>query len=85
MSAVKTLPPERIGDLGARILDHLELRSGDSLVLIEGEDFVLVKRAPATVRDRFEELSTETRERFERLGVEPEDVERAVRWARESS
>lgn len=85
MSRVKTLPPERVENLGSEIREHLALKSGDSLVLIEGEDFVLVKRAEAPPRERFEEISARTRSRFERLGLEPDEVERAVRWARESS
>jgi hypothetical protein len=83
-SNVKTVPSDR---LEAEIFEHLELVSGDPLLLIEGEDFVLVKRAARSTSavERFEKLAAETRERFESQGVEPEDVERAVRWARESS
>lgn len=82
MSRVKTVPSDR---LKAEIFEHLDLASGDALVLIEGNDFVLVKRVmtPALM-ERFEKLASETREHFEELGIEPEDVERAVRWARES-
>lgn len=85
MSRVKTVPPESIETLGIEIREHLDLKSGDSVVLVEGEDFVLVKRASAAPRERFEEISARTRSRFERLGLEPDEVERAVRWARESS
>jgi bifunctional DNA-binding transcriptional regulator/antitoxin component of YhaV-PrlF toxin-antitoxin module len=85
MGRVKTVPPEGIEKLGSEIRDHLALKSDDSLILIEGEDFVLVKRAGATPREHFEEISARTRSRFERLGLEPAEVERAVRWARESS
>jgi bifunctional DNA-binding transcriptional regulator/antitoxin component of YhaV-PrlF toxin-antitoxin module len=85
MSRVKTVSPGKIDSLGIEIREHLELKSGDSLVLIEGEDFVLVKRAGTSRQERFEEISARTRSRFERLGLEPDEVERAVRWARESS
>jgi len=85
MSRVKTVPPENIDNLGPEIRERLALKSGDSLVLIEGEDFVLIKRAEASPRERFEEIAAQTRSRFERLGLEPDEVERAVRWARESS
>jgi bifunctional DNA-binding transcriptional regulator/antitoxin component of YhaV-PrlF toxin-antitoxin module len=85
MSHVKTLPPESVENLGSEIREHLALKSDDSLILIEGEDFVLVKRAGASPRERFREISAETRSRFERLGLEPDEVERAIRWARESS
>ena len=85
MSRVKTVPPEGIENLGPEIRERLALKPGDSLVLIEGEDFVLVKRAGTPPRERFEVLSAQTRSRFERLGLEPDEVERAIRWARESS
>jgi hypothetical protein len=35
--------------------------------------------------DRLEGLAAEARERFERLQIVPEDIEQAVKWARESS
>jgi hypothetical protein len=85
MSHVKTVPPERIGNLASEILEHLELQAEDSLVLIEGEDFVLVKRAGTPPAQRFEEIASRTRGRFERLGLETDEVERAIRWARGSS
>jgi bifunctional DNA-binding transcriptional regulator/antitoxin component of YhaV-PrlF toxin-antitoxin module len=85
MSRVKTVRADEIGDLGIEIREHLALKAGDSLVLVEGEDFVLVKRAGAPARERFEEISSRTQSRFERLGLEPDEVERAVQWARESS
>ena len=62
------------------------MRAGDSLVLIEGDDFVLVKRAPSTSsQEVFEKLSSATQDRFARLGLTPDEVVRAVQWARESS
>jgi hypothetical protein len=83
MSRIKTVPSDR---LEAEIFEHLDLESGDPLVLVEGVDFVLVKRAasPALV-GRFDELASETSKRFEELGIEPDDIERAVRWAREGA
>lgn len=85
MSRVRNISPEEIGTLGSEIAQHLAPQAKDSLVVIEGEDFVLVKRASAPPLERFEEISSRTRSRFERLGLEPDEVERAVRWARESS
>lgn len=83
MSRVKTVPSSR---LEAEIFKHLDLESGDPLVLIEGGDFVLVKRATApSPAERFDELAAQTEGQFERLGIEPDEVERAVRWARDSS
>jgi hypothetical protein len=85
MSRIKTIPGDRMQEVGAEILGHLAPQPGDSLVLIEGDDFVLVKRASRPLSQRFEELADATRERFEQLGIEPDDVTSAVRWARESS
>jgi hypothetical protein len=83
MSRVKTVPSDR---LETEIFKHLDLAAGDALVLIEGNDFVLVKRAtePPLV-ERFDKLATEVSEQVEEYGVEPEEVERAVRWASDSS
>ena len=36
-------------------------------------------------RERFEEIAVRTQSRFKQLGLEPDEVERAIRWARESS
>lgn len=86
MSRVVTLVAEQAADLGHEIQRHLGLHSGDPLVLIEGEDFVLVKKASArSLTERFDRLSAETRRRFEHLRLGSEDVEHAVAWARESS
>jgi bifunctional DNA-binding transcriptional regulator/antitoxin component of YhaV-PrlF toxin-antitoxin module len=85
MSSVRTVRAGEVGNLGSEIREHLALKAEDSLVLVEGEDFVLVKRAGAPARERFEEISSRTQSRFERLSLEPDEVERAVQWARESS
>ena len=82
MSRVKTVSSDRVG---TEILEHLEIQKDEALVLLEGDDFVLVKRARPSPLERFEGLASETRERFQRLQITPEDVEQAVKWARESS
>jgi len=64
MSRVKTVAPEHVGN---EILEHSEIRREDSLVLVAGDDFVLVKRARSSPFERFERLADETRERFQRL------------------
>ena len=86
MSRVVTLASEEFASLSDKIQRHLGLHSGEALVLIEGDDFVLVKRASSvSLSERFKKLSSETRERFKKLDLGPDEVERAVRWARESS
>lgn len=73
-------------DLSLEIRRHLDLRTGDPLVLIEGQDFVLVKKtASADPVERFDGLASRTRRRFEELQVAPEDIDEAVAWARGSS
>ena len=85
MSRVVTLVAGEPRELSLEIEHHLDLRSGDPLVLIEGDDFVLVKKAASgDLVERFDELAARTEARFERLGVTPEDVEDAIAWARES-
>lgn len=86
MSRVLTLPASQLGSLGDEILRLLGLQPKEPLVLIQGEDFVLVKKTKAaSLSARFEELSAKTRERFEGLDLAPDEVENAVRWARGSS
>jgi antitoxin component of MazEF toxin-antitoxin module len=72
--------------LGAEIARRLGLTADETVMLVEGEDFVLVKRPPSAVpADRFEVLAERTQRRFEEEGVSGDDVERAIRWARDSS
>jgi len=86
MSRVVTLTTGERRDLSLEIERHLELSTGDSLVLIEGEDFVLVKKAAAPDPvERFDALAARTRERFNELGLTPDDLEDAGAWARGSS
>ncbi len=87
MSRVVTLVTgEPQEDLSLEIRRHLDLRTGDPLVLIEGEDFVLVKKTTsADPVERFDELASRTRRRFEELQVAPKDVDEAIAWARGSS
>ncbi len=86
MSRVVTLVAGESRNLSQEIERHLSVRTGDPLVLIEGSDFVLVKKtAPADPVERFDDLASRTRARFERLDVSPDDVEDAIAWARGSS
>lgn len=85
MSRVVTLVAGEPHDLSLEIERHLCIRSGDPLVLIEGDDFVLVKKASSADRaERFDELASRTRSRFQELGLSPKDVEDAITWARGS-
>jgi hypothetical protein len=73
-------------ELGVEIVRRLRLKAEEPVLIIEGEDFVLVKRAPAqSPLERFEALAAETAERFQDRKITPDDVDDAVRWSRESS
>lgn len=87
MSRVVTLVAGESRNLSQEIERHLSIRSGDPLVLIEGNDFVLVKKASSVVDrvDRFDELAARTRSRFQELGLSLKDVDDAISWARGSS
>ncbi|MHB8763740.1 MAG: hypothetical protein ACYDA8_05290 [Deferrisomatales bacterium] len=81
--AVSTIGPAQ---LGAEIARRLRLKGDEPVLLVEGSDFVLVKRAPTeSPLERFESLAAETHKRAQELGITPEDVEDAIRWARGSS
>jgi hypothetical protein len=81
--AVSTIGPSQ---LGAEIVRRLRLKEDEPVLLVEGADFVLVKRAPTeSPLERFEALAAETHKRAQELGITPEDVEDAIRWARASS
>lgn len=73
-------------ELGAEIVRRLRLKAGEPVLIVEGGDFVLVKRAP-TQRplERFEALAAETAERFQDRRITSEDVDDAVRWSRKLS
>jgi hypothetical protein len=86
MSRVITLVAGESRNLSQEIERHLSVRTGDPLVLIEGHDFVLVKKAASVDPvERFDDLAARTRARFERLDVGPDDMDGAIAWARGSS
>lgn len=80
--SVSTTGPSQLGAEIAR----RRLKVDEPLLLVEGGDFVLVKRA-STERPvaRFEALAAETAERFQEGEGTPEDVDAADSWVRESS
>ena len=81
--AVATLGP---AELGAEIVRRLRLKAEEPVLIVEGEDFVLVKRAPTqSPLKRFEALAAETAERFRDRKITPEDINDAVRWSHKSS
>lgn len=59
---------------------HLKVKEGD-YILFEKKGFkvVIKKLAPS---DDFESFAKPIRERFQKEGITPEDVEAAISWAR---
>lgn len=79
--AVSTIEPTQ---LGAEISRRLRLKIDEQVLIVEGTDFVLVKRAPSEKPlERFKALAAETADRFQELDISPEDVDDAVKCARE--
>jgi|GEM_PF-6323642 hypothetical protein len=82
MSKVRTVKRQQLEEKIEKLFDT----RSDSVVLVEGDDFLLVKQAHSVPpEERFRQLCDETQSRFEQTGVTPKDVEDAIRWARESS
>ncbi len=66
------------------IRERYGLEEGDYLVLEpKGEDLVMRKGRMVTSEEDFEALAARVAERFEERGITREDVEDAIRWARE--
>jgi bifunctional DNA-binding transcriptional regulator/antitoxin component of YhaV-PrlF toxin-antitoxin module len=81
--AVSTIGPSQ---LGAEIARRLRLKEDEPVLLVEGSDFVLVKRAPTeSPLERFRALTAETHKRVQVAGLTPDMVDEAIRWARGSS
>jgi antitoxin PrlF len=66
------------------IRERYGLEEGDYLVLEpRGEDLIIRKGRMVTSEENFEALAARVAERFEERGITREDVEDAIRWARE--
>lgn len=80
--AVSTIGPSQ---LGAEIARRLRLTIDEPVLIVEGSDFVLVKRAPTeSPLDRFRALAAETHKHVQEAGLTAETVDEAIRWARAS-
>lgn len=81
--AVSTIGPS---ELGAEIVRRLRLKAKEPVLIVEGSDFVIVKRAPTeSPLERFRMLTAETHKRVQEAGLSPDTVDEAIRWARGSS
>lgn len=59
-----------------------DFESSDRFIAIPIEDGVIFKKIEIDVKKEFEKLSEKVRKRFEEEGIEKEEVEEAVEWAR---
>ena len=82
MSRVRTLKRDQVE---SEVQRHLDLHTDDSVVLVEGEDFLLLKRNHTVPPEEgFQQLCAETEKRFRERRATPEDIDDAIRWARQT-
>lgn len=67
------------------IREELDLDQGDYLVLEPKGDYVVGKKAAVAPTDDFEQLARKIAKRLEDRGITADDVEDAIRWARDES
>lgn len=67
------------------IRDRLGLRSGEYVVWEPRDEGVVMERARVTSSEDFEDLAERISERFSEKGITRDEVEDAIRWARERS
>lgn len=65
------------------IRDAAGFEPADRFIAMPVEDGVIFKKIDVDVEREYERLSRQVQERFERKGIEAEEVEDAVEWARE--
>ena len=86
MSTTMAVSATDPSELGAEIVRRLRLKAKEPVLIVEGDDFVLIKRAPIeNPLERFDAITAKAAARFQELNVTPKDVDDAVRWARGSS
>lgn len=67
------------------IRDRLGLRSGEYVVWEPRDEGVVMERARVASSEDFEDLAERISERFSEKGITRDEVEDAIRWARERS
>ncbi len=55
----------------------------DRFIAMPVEDGVIFKKIDIDVEEEYEKLSRQVQERFDRMGIDEDEVEDAVEWARE--
>lgn len=65
------------------IREQAGFKPSDRFIAMPVEDGVIFKKIDINVQEEYERLSQQVQERFERKGINEDDVEDAVEWARE--
>lgn len=65
------------------IREQAGFEPSDRFIAMPVEDGVIFKKIDIDVEQEYERLSRQVQNRFERGGIEEDDVEDAVEWARE--
>jgi len=66
-----------------KLRERYSLEEGDYLLLLPQGQGLRIEKAAVEPLARFRTLAEETEKRWQEEGVKPEDVEEAVRWARD--
>lgn len=70
-------------NLPKTVLEPLELKKDDRLVVFNCEDGIVIKKIlTAPLTEQFKKLASDVEARFKKQGVTEEDVPKAVEWAR---
>jgi len=59
-----------------------QLEPGQYVIFKETEDGIIVKKASTSPVDKFNDLKKDISKRFKEKGINPDEVEEAIRWAR---
>jgi len=70
-------------NLPKKIIEPLELKEDDRLMVFSCEDGIVIKKIPSVpLAEQFRKLASDVEARFKKQGVTKEDVSKAVEWAR---
>ncbi|QGA81063.1 AbrB/MazE/SpoVT family DNA-binding domain-containing protein [Candidatus Nanohalobium constans] len=64
------------------IRDKADFSPSDRFIAVQVEDGVMFKKISFDVKEEYEKLSNKVQERFQEEGLEKEEIEDAIEWAR---
>lgn len=65
------------------IREQAGFKPSDRFIVMPVEDGVIFKKVDIDIEQEYERLSQQVQDRFEREGIDEDEVEDAVEWARE--